>query len=56
MTDRPTTRLPCEASKSYYVTLSVACTHIDQPVDDRLREKSRIECETNENENEHLIR
>ena len=53
---RPTARLPCEPSKRFYVTLSVACPLADELVDDRLREKSRIKCETNENVNEHLIR
>jgi len=51
---RPTARLPCEPSKRFYVTLSITSPLSDQPVDDRLREKLRIECETNKNE--HLIR
>jgi len=53
---RPTACLPCEPSKRFYVTLSVTCPLADQRVDDRLREKLRIECETNESKNEHLIR
>jgi len=37
------------------VTPSVACALADQPVDDRLWGKSRIECETNENEHLHQL-
>jgi len=50
-----TARLRCEASKRCYVTPSVAGPLADQPIDDRLWEKSRIECETNDNEHLHQL-